>query len=293
MGMMGNKFIIMGMGLILMASILSPLAMGENDSLHVILTVEDRNYSVGDIIDINLNVYNLGVLTDVASPQDIYLGVSKQNTLQNPHNLSLSNEGTGIYKSSYVITDASSLFFFYNVTLGNDHEATPLYEGMMVMIYSIQKNVDVNIAGQEAVSARGGDIITATIITKIGTVLMPISGFTQLYVETPDGQRQEYTTYDTLEDGIYEIDFIVPAVSVSGEYEVVAQPMDMNSQDTATIYVNVLDVWYHKLSSSGNRVSFEVCVADLQGVPIEGANFLIYEPYVSNNTFAGITDSAG
>ncbi|MDO9538001.1 MAG: hypothetical protein Q7J68_06750 [Thermoplasmata archaeon] len=281
----------MGLGIILLASMFSPLAMGENDSLHVIMTVEDRNYSVGDTVNVQLRVYNLGALTDVASASDMYLGVSTNHNFNNPINLTLTSSGTGIYTASYTVKAADNnrqLYFFYEITLGNDHE-----EGDIdIRVYSIPDTVDVNIAGQDTVPAHPGDIITATILTRTGSTLIPITGFTNLYVESPTGQRQNYTTYTTEQDGIYSIEFTVPQVSVSGTYEIFAQPMGMGDHDSAMIHVNVLDVWCHKVATAGNTVSFEVCVADLLGAPVEGANFVL-ERIDSGDNYYGTTNASG
>ncbi len=287
--------IALGLGFILLAGFISPVA-GENDSLHVVLVVEDRNYSVGDSMTVQLRVYNSGALANVASPDDAYLGVSTNYNFNNPTNLTLTNSGTGIYTGSYTIKAADNnhnLYFFYEVTIGNDHEETANYvTALVIPVYAIQDTVDVSFCGQDMVPAKGGDVLTATILTKTGTSPIPVTGFNQLYVEAPGGQRQNLT-FTTVETGIYNAAFTVPQISVSGIYEIVAQPMGMGDQDSAMIYVNVLDVWYHRLSVTGNTVSFEVCVADMSGVPVAGANFYIRRGEWPHDEFTGVTNASG
>jgi hypothetical protein len=292
--MKGNKFIIMGMAIILLAGMLSPLALGENDSLHVILTVEDRRYSAGDTISVQLRVYNQGAPADIALT-DIYLGVSTQHNFNNPTNVSLTKQGTGIFSGSYTVKASDNnrnLYFFYEVTFGNDHEEiTSHNDALVIPVYSIQDTVDVSFDGQKVVPAKPGDILTATILTRTGGSPIPITGFTNLYVEAPDGTVVNLT-YTTSQTGIYLVEFTAPQVSVSGEYIIMAQPMGMG-RDSALVYVNVMDVWYHKISTSGNTISFEVCVADLLGKPIDGANFYIRRAAWPNDEFTGITNASG
>lgn len=294
--MMGNKFVIMGLGFLLTVGMLSPLAMGENDSLYVILTVEDRNYSVGDTISIQMRIYNQGALTNVASISDITMKVSTHHNFNNPMNLTLTSQSTGVYTTTYTIKAADNnqnLYFFYEVTLSNDHEKTIDHnDALVIPVYSIQDTVDISFDGQEMVPARPGDMLSATILTRTGTVPIPVTGFTQLYVETPDGVWQNLS-YTTQQDGIYTVEFTVPQVSISGAYEIVAQPMGMGDHDSVLIYVNVLDVWCHKISTAGTTASFEVCVADLLGLPVEGANFVIQRGEWPNDLFFGITNASG
>jgi len=288
--------IVMGLGIILLVGMLSPLAMGENDSLHVILTVEDRNYSVGDTITVQASVYNSGVLTNVASATDFFMGVSTNHNFNNPTNLTLTSQSIGIYAGTYTIKAADNndnLYFFYEVTLGNDHEETvDRNDALVISVYSIQDTVDVTFDGQDMVPAKPGDVLKATILTRTGTSPIPVTGFTQLYVEAPDGLQQNLT-YTTLQTGIYNVDFTVPQTSISGAYEILAQPMGMGDQDSATIWVNVMDVWYHWIATAGTTVSFEVCVADLLGAPVEGANFMIQRQGWPNDQFFGITNASG
>jgi hypothetical protein len=56
--------------------------------------------------------------------------------------------------------------------------------------------------------------------------------------------------------------------------------------------VNVLDVWYHKLSALGQSVSFEVCVADTMGQPVNGATVVIHRQWHHDN-MVGTTNATG
>jgi len=288
--MKGNKFIIVALGFFLMAGLFAPLAIGENDSLNVVMTVADRNYSVGDTITIQLRVYDKGVLTDAPDTSNVYVGMSTHHNHNNPSNLTVTKQSTGIYQTTYTVTGANNnnhLYFFYEVTVTNDYE-----EGELVIhVYSIQDKVDITIGGQESVPAYPGDVLVATVLVRTGETPIPITGFTQLYLEAPDGTRQNLS-HTIRETGIYDVNVIAPAVSISGLYQVVAQPLGVGVTDRAYIHLNVLDVWYHKISTSGNTVSFEVCVANSEGAPVDGANFFIQRMW-SNAIYMGVTNASG
>ncbi len=289
--MKGNKFIIMVLTFFLLAGLLSPLAAGENDSLHVILTVEDRNYSAGDTITIEMRVYDKGQLTDVPPTGTIMLAMSTAYNHSNPVNISVSNKGTGIYQGVYTIKASDNyphLYFLWSVRMGNDYE-----EGeATIHVYRIRDTVDVTIGGQKSVPAKPGDVVVATVLVRTGATPIPITGFSELYVENPEGVRQDLTGVEVA-TGIYEVTYNVPSVSVSGEYEITAHPAEMGDSDSAIIKINVLDVWYHKISTIGEAVSFEVCVADNDGAPVDGASFYIRRNGWPNDEYYGTTNATG
>lgn len=286
--MKGTKYIALALGMLLMAGFL-PVVSGENDSMNVIVTVEDRNYAVGDTITLDILIYQNGALTSLASAGDLTLAVSTHNNHNNAQNITVTSQGTGLYRGSYTVRQTDNhLYFFYEAALGNDHEAGELY----IQVYSIQDNVDVSFCGQDVVPARPGDALTATILTRTGSTLIPVTGFTLLYVETPTGKTQNLT-YVTRQDGIYDVEFTVPSVSVSGAYMITAQPIGMWQTDTAMVQVNVLDVWYHKVSVTGNTVSFEVFVSDMEGAPVQGASIELTREVWPQDTFNGVTNATG
>ncbi len=289
--MKGNKLFIMGMAMMLVMGILSPLAAAENDSIHVVMTVEDRNYSPGDTITVQLKVYDAGAPKDLPDITDAYLGMSTNHGLNNPVNITLTKPATGVYQGQYTVKASDNnhhLYFFYTVNSGNDYE-----EGQArITVYSIQDTVDVTIGGQKNVPARPGDELHATVLVRTGSTPIPITGFTQLYLETPTGQRQNLT-YTEKSTGIYDVLFSMPETSVSGTYELLAQPLGIGNTDSARIHLNVMEVWYHKISSAGDQVSFEVCVADSDGKAISGANFYVRRNGWPNDEYFGVTNVSG
>lgn len=292
--MKGQKLAIFGLGFLLLAGMFSPLAAGENDSLHVVMTADDMAYSAGDTVTISLRVYNSGVLTDA---DNIALHVSTHHNFNNPTNISLENDEPGVYSGTYTVKAAdnhNSLFFFYEATQGNDDEAVTDHEDALVIdVYSVEDTVDVSFNGQDTVPAAPGDTLTATILVRTGDSPIPITGFAQLYLLTPDGEMQNYTSYDELDDGIYTVNITMPGTAKSGVYEFAAQTSDFGAMDSAYICVNVLDIWYHRIMATEDSVAFDVCVADLNGAPIDGATVYLMRDDWTQDSDTQTTNDTG
>ena len=291
--MRDHRVLSVGLAVLLLSGFFAGLAIAENDSLHVVMAVEDRHYSVGDTITIEVQVYNNGELTDASN---ITLGASQNHNFQNPISLNLTNPETGIYTATYTVKandNHHNLYFFHDTWLGTDHEVVDDHDYALVIdVYSVQDTVDVSFEGQEMANARPGDIVTATILVRTGETPIPITGFDHLYVEDQDGVQQNLT-YRAEATGIYLADFTVPDEIHSQVFEIYADPIDVGDHDSAYINVNVLDVWYHKLLVSGTTTSFELCVADLEGQPVEGASFVITSNNWQHDTYTGTTNASG
>ena len=291
-GMRNHRVLSVGLAVLLLSGFFTGLAMAENDSLHVVMTVEDRHYSVGDTITIEVRVYDKGVLTDASN---ITLSVSQNHNFNHPTSLNLTKGEAGIYTATYIVRENDNhrnLYFFHDTWLGTDHDVVDDHDDAIVVdVYSIQDTVDVSFDGQKMINARPGDIVTATILVRTGSTPIPITGFDDLYIEDQDGTQQNLS-YRAEETGIYLVDFTVPADVHSQVYEIYADPIDVGNDDSAFINVNVLDVWYHKLIS-GTTTSFELCVADLEGQPVEGASFIITSNNWQENTYTGTTNASG
>ena len=278
--------------MLLLSGFFAGLAIAENDSINVIMTAEDRHYAVGDTITIEVRVYDRGELADASN---ISLQMSQNGNFNNAIELNLTDQGTGIYQATYTVKandNHHNLYFFYDVWAGTDHEIVEhYYNALMIDVYAVQDTVDVSFDGQEMVSARPGDIVTATILVRTGDTPIPVTGFDHLYVEDQDGTRQNLS-YRADATGIYLADFTMPESTHSQTYEIYADPIDVGDHDTATITVNVLDVWYHKLIS-GTTTTFELCVADLEGQPVDGASLWIQRNGWPNDIFTGTTNASG
>ncbi len=271
--MKGARALVVGIGLMFLVALLVPLAIGENDSIHVVLTVDDLEYRAEQTVTVTVNVYDKGQLIDVpgAPADNITLTVRQLGIPGNPWtDLDLNHDSTGVYHATLTITEEYRLQFLCEVDVGNDHDE----DDFDLYITETEFSVDVNFDGQEMIVAHPGDAVTATIEVRYGSTLVDVSGFDILTITDPE-DNEVTLAHTWISTGIYQTTYTIPSITRSGNYEITASPVDVWQEDSADIQVNVLDVWYHKLSAYGETVSFEVCVADLDGQPVNGASVLV------------------
>jgi hypothetical protein len=286
--MKGCNALVFVVGAMLLIGIFAPLAVGENDSLCVVLTAEDKVYRAENTVTVAVNVFDMGVLADVSEPanQNITLTVRRYGVQGNPTEpLTVTKQTTGVYTATFIITTEYRLQFECEVRSGPD-VAEDSFE---LSITESGFSIDVNFDGQGFITAKSGDVVTATIETRFGSTLVDVDGFDILKIE--DGVGNEMNLTEThVGTGIYSVTYTMPTSLDSVEYSIIASPVDVWQQAEAVIFLNVLDVWYHKLSSAGQTVTFEVCVADLTGVPVNGAAVVIQR---GEDVQAGTTNETG
>ena len=242
--MMGwNRLVTLTVAVLLVASFLPMMVSGVNDSLNVVMTIDDRDYKAGDTITVELFVYQKGVLTDVPDDDVVEIYLSTQWNLNNPDSLAIVHPSTGHYTASHVVTqDDNHLYFYYNVLIGTDQESIShpenYNEAIHVDIFEFHNTVDVNFDGQEMIEAHPGDAVTATVEVRYGTTLLDVNGFNSLVAIRPDGNETALTYSLIKSPGIYETNYTIPDTYASGVYSIYAAP-DTGGHDQATIFVNV------------------------------------------------------
>jgi hypothetical protein len=183
--MKGANALIVGMGLMFLVALLVPLAIGENDSLHVVLTVDDLEYRAEQTVTVTVNVYDKGQLIDVpgAPANNITLTVRQWGLPGHPWTyLTLTHDSTGVYHATVTITEEYRLQFHCEVEVGNDYEE----DEFDFYISETEFSVDVNFDGQEMIVAHPGDAVTATIEVRYGSTLVDVSGFDVLTITDPE-----------------------------------------------------------------------------------------------------------
>ncbi len=274
-----NRLVTLTVAVLLVASFLPMMVSGVNDSLNVVMTIDDRDYKAGDTITVELFVYQKGVLADVPDDDVVEIYLSTQWNLNNPDSLAIVHPSTGHYTASHVVTqDDNHLYFYYNVLIGTDQESIShpenYNEAIHVDIFEFHNTVDVNFDGQEMIEAHPGDAVTATVEVRYGTTLLDVNGFNSLVAIRPDGNETALTYSLIKSPGIYETNYTIPDTYVSGVYSIYAAP-DTGGHDQATIFVNVMDVWHRLIDIVGTTATFEMGVADFEGQPISGATVYV------------------
>ncbi|KYK25900.1 MAG: hypothetical protein AYK23_03375 [Candidatus Proteinoplasmatales archaeon SG8-5] len=302
--MKGAHALIVGMCLMFLVAVFSPLTIGENDSLHVVMIIDDRKYSAGDLITVELRVYDGGTLVNADGVNDTVQVTMTRNWEHNNHiTVTMTNQGVGIYRGSYTVgsydvdSDDHHLYFYYHVERGGgsnpDNEWVEHYhQSVHIDVDEVAFSVNVNFEGQNMISARPGDTVTATILAKFGTSPVGDGPFNGVVLRDPDDHEQNIST-TFVSTGLCRATFTIPQTMSSGLYRLYAQPsIAQGAHGSAWINVNVLDVWYHKLSSFGESVSFEVCVADSAGQPVNGATIVVHRQW-QQVMHTGTTNATG
>jgi hypothetical protein len=289
--MKGANALVVGMCIVFLAAVFAPLTVGENDSLHVVMVIDDRDYMEGDTITVELRVFDKGVLVNADGANDTVEVTMTRNWDHNNHiDIPLTNTGVGIYRGTYVVgnydsdTDDHHLYFYYQVVRGtppnqDNAEIEHYHEAVHIEVSEAAFSVNVNFEGQSVISARPGDTIRATVLAKLGTSPIGDVAFDGVVIRDEDDNEQNISTA-FVSTGVCIATYTIPPVTSSGLYEIYAHPsIAQGAHGFAWINVNVLDVWYHKLSTYGETVNFEVCVADIGGQAVNGAAIVMHRQW--------------
>jgi len=305
--MKGANALVIGLVLAILVAAFVPLAVGEDDSLHVVMTVEDRVYSAGNNIVVELRIYDKGVLVDANGANDtVEIRMVRNWQNNNPIPIEITNDGTGIYRGSYTIgsyddSDDHNLRFYYYVERGDppfqDEEGTtnPSHHNyaLEINVYEQEFTVEVTFDGQPGVVGHPGETVVATVRARLGSAYVGDSAFDNVMIEDPEGNTADLTAV-WVSTGVCQVTYTLPATLTSGVYELSAEPsIAGGAHGSAFIVVNVLDIWYHKLSATGETVTFEVCVADLNGEPVNGASVLISRSNHLTHPLTGTSNATG
>ncbi len=274
-----NSLIAISVIAMLVVSIL-PVVSGVSDSLQVVMTIEDKEYSAGDIVKVDLWIYQKGVLTDIdtSANDTLNITVSTHYNMNNADVLDITYVSVGRYSAEYEVGDNDhALYFYYNVIIGTDNEDND-HDIIRINIMNYQDSVEISFDGQNSINAHPGDTVKATIevysSTVHATALLDVNDFDHLYVEDPDGDITNFTDYNRVEVGVYEVDYTLPDTDKSGRYELFVE-LETGQHASAYINLKVLDVWFRQTKVAGNTVSFDIGVADLEGLAVEGATVAI------------------
>jgi hypothetical protein len=268
---------------ILVFGVFVPVTSAERDSLHVIISAEDKTYETEDIIYLEIQVYNKGELTD-ASSIEVTLDTYWQHE---DIEVIVSSVSTGIYQGSYEITNEDDhAWFSAVVTKGTDTE----YAELSIDVYEDELELDIHFDHQNIAYAHPGDTLTATLTTAYRDELVDVSEFSYLrLVEADDAILPlEETKVST---GTYHVTVEIPETTDGGYHEIEAEADYANAKAQANAYiaVNVLYVWYNLNSVAGNTATFTLGVADESGNAISDAEIHIISPQERTDT----TDESG
>ncbi len=257
---------------LLMLGYLLPPATAESDSLKVIIIAEDITYEPDDTIQIEVHVFDKGVLSD-ADDVNVTLDTNWQGT---DIAITMSRVQTGVYQGSYQIqSDDHHAWFSTRAVKGDNSDE----EDLFIDIVDDQLELDIHFDHQSKAYAWPGDSLTATLKTRYRGDLVDVDDFTYIRLIDPSDDITDLTN-TWISEGSYQITFTIPNATENGDYELEVRATYANAHANANalITVNVMTVWYNLNSIGGSTATFTLGVADEMGKGVADATITITQP---------------
>ena len=296
--------------LLVVSVLIQPPVCASNDSLKVIVLVEDREFTDKDVANFSVHVFDKGVRVDPDGPPDVIADGQMWN-----QQIPVTRVATGVYNGTVDIAtigvEFGEVYIKANATLGKAGPDDTVYNeaegfGMIVM----RPNATTGFRVHTYLKAISDDYDrTGTNVT---------FGATWTYdgkPVDPNGQRYtiEYLRADTsgsedqmvlqptmISVGEYECDYTVPDVRVSGYVNFYAEGSYIGQENYDFYYlpVDFFSVVYHNMSRTANETRFELYIGDHLGAPVPGAtvelDYMVdYQRSDDQPLISGRTNSTG
>lgn len=297
-----RKVPIAAITIILLITLL-PAVCADDDSMKVLLFAgnpdDDYTYEVGDTVPLEVRVFDKGQPTDA----DTSPAVTLNRYDSNERKISVQRIGTGAYSGSFTIMN-SDVDEYISVraeaTLGKENETDYLYDDdsdydniHMSGEWGLDVELKFDNTHSSGITASPGDVIDMTITVKYDGVNVNPDNFDL----TADNEPFAYTNPSK---GVFKASYKVSSTvleSTSIYIDAEAEYDGEIDKDGGDIDVNIFSIWYHSVSITDSYAQFELCVSDMEGKAISGAEIDIdYEiNYNSEDSGSksGVTDSSG
>ena len=292
-------------GVILVLSIL-PLAGGE-DGFQIIMTIEDRDYQVGDTINVTIHVFNDG---EYVEPDEINVtlgfGMDEQE-------INITKISTGKYSASFQVSEEDwekgSILVQVDANYG-DHQDNDF---MHINFQNEGLRLDVFIHADKMFPV-AGDTITIT-VTVLNNSENADPEEIHLYLEVDydlfndfpgdgnhDGEKEEL---DLTKTGVgeYQATFSIDSEDrISHKYDLTAEVEDGDSHGDSWLSFGskYYQVWYNRttITRGDKTIDFGIYVADAEGHVVKGADIwfeyeVVYFSDRNEGTRSGITNDKG
>jgi hypothetical protein len=278
---------------------LLPTVCASDDSMKVLLFLEgpeyDHGYEVGDNVAVEVRIFDKGQPKDADTSPTVTLNQYASNERE----ITVEKVGTGMYSGSFTImeSDGDYINVFAEATLGKENETDFSYdedEGFGWLWIAREENLEVEFEFSDNplsdIVALPGDTVHMTITVKNNGIRINPDSFSL----TADEEEIEYTNPNI---GVFKASYMVSLTiteSTSIDIRAEAEYNDDHAYDGGDIVVNFYSVWYHRVSITDSHAQFELCIADISGKAIEGADIdFDYHTDDEENSRSGITDSEG
>ena len=251
-------------GLLILTLLPVPVHADE-EALKIIVLREEKDYKIGDEMTLNIHVFYEGEYLD---PDEL--------------NITLGFGGRAITAQKTETGKYSATFTIQKEDVNEDAVVTILVRGyygeydtlayLMVQTWTYTHSLEVTIDNP---LPKKGDTITVTAKVMNGTTLADPDEIDLWFDDDRRGEDDlELTKAST---GVYTVSYLVdPDDNESHvyEFEVDAEIGNSDLYGGVDATLRYYQVWYHNTSdfSKNNDVSFDVCVADLQGKVVPSAS---------------------
>ncbi len=285
---------------------LIPSVYADDDSVKIFLFVSDPekgyHYDIGETVSVKVLFFDKGELTDADTNPTLILNQYSSNK----RNITLSKTGLGNYNGSFTITKSDivddHIKIYTEATLRKENETDLLYdEDSEQDTISISHEGRLGIefkfdyADSRYISASPGDTIFITVTVENNSIKINPDSFNL----TADDEVIEYTNPSV---GVFKANYTVNSTLSETTYihfKAEAEYDDDTVYDEGQISVNFWNIWQHWVGINETCAQFELCVADVKGKAVSGADisfnyeFDYYDINFNSPSKSGTTDSQG
>ncbi|MGQ9581884.1 MAG: hypothetical protein ACUVV6_00020 [Thermoplasmatota archaeon] len=285
---------------------LLPLASADDDSLKVVVLVEDKVYNVGTSGKVTVHVFDRGAHVDADVAPEVSIGIYPQREI------SVSRTSTGVYQGTFALESGDVAWGYAVVsataTLDRSDDSDITYnedsasaiiptsttsgEGFRVRCYL--KSVS------DSVPRGGTKVVVAAEVTRDGSPVAPDDfGLSVSYYAEGGYFETEDLEFSNPSRGVYESDpYTIPNLSYGTDFDFEASASHGGDDYEASVSISckLFTVIYHNVSRGERESTFDLYVADQSGRPVKGATIEI--KYYADGDYedsidAGPTDDGG
>ena len=261
-----------------------PIVSADNDSLKVIVLLEDKQYSVGSPVKVTVHVFDKAKQVDADKVPSVVTGIYPTRAV------SVSRTSTGVYEGTFTLqsSDLSSGYGMVSATAtyGKSDDNDTTYneaEGSAMISTGTQTSTGLAVSCLvKSIStdvARPGTRITVEATVKHnGTGVVP-SDFSIVlsYMERGGTSHKENMTTTNPTVGTYDCEYTVPELTFDTDldFEAAADYAQESDTNTASVSLDFFQVVYHNISKKATEAVFDLYVADMSGKPVGGATLSV------------------
>ena len=303
MGMIGKRLVAIFIGLILLV-MAAPTAMAHEDGLFAILICEEGTFGSGEAPRIEVHTFDKGERVDVDLPpsvmfqsgpsddgREIYTtkadtGVYKGQINLIDSDLVGSPYGYAYFHDSVDISEDRSVFMTRSWSGEEDEQYDYLHDGdymdsamiKLEMTELEQKGINIDYEYTDPSGYPWGPGESVEFRVFVTEDALPIDP-ENLTITYDDGSHDIIDVpYNNVSRGVYDAFLTIPTDlkhSTSFEVEIEVEIEVETEADREWLYfgleIDFYQVWFHDISTDMNDRTFELHVADMEGIPVPGA----------------------